>query len=100
MLADSGPTSEKFSPDKKCPTSILAEGCRPGLPDGIYILKPKIQIWVNFWRAFEWKILYAFWNMLCPLGILNGHLVILFKLSHFGKLCQEKSGNPVADPSF
>jgi hypothetical protein len=37
-----------------------------GLPDGIYIVKPKIQMG-KFWRALEWRILLYFmpiWNML------------------------------------
>jgi hypothetical protein len=43
-----------------------------------YIFKPKITIWVNFWRALEWKSLAysmtirnitAIWYILCHLVI-------------------------------
>jgi hypothetical protein len=29
------------------------------LPDGIFF-EPKIQIWVNFWKVLQWKILRIF----------------------------------------
>jgi hypothetical protein len=36
----------------------------------------------------------AIWSSLWPFGIFDGYLVYI---SRFGKLCQEKSGNPACD---
>jgi hypothetical protein len=39
-------------------------GPAPGLPDGTYIFKPKITVWVKFWRALEWKrLVYSFGHL-------------------------------------
>jgi hypothetical protein len=49
-----------------------------GLPDGIFS-DQKITIWVNFWRALEWKsLVYSIeiWNILHPFGTFYGYLVI------------------------
>jgi hypothetical protein len=52
-----------------------------------FILKPKIPIWVNFWRAFDWKMwprlifygrliyLIAIWYIMCTFGIFFPVLV-------------------------
>jgi hypothetical protein len=57
----------------------LPENCSSSvLPDGIYIFKPKIFIWENFWRAFQWKLLVNLidiWSILRPFDIFYGHLV-------------------------
>jgi hypothetical protein len=54
-----------------------------------------------FWRTSKWKMMLqilVIWNILRPLGIFKGHLVILYTFGiffpRFGILCQEKSGNP------
>jgi hypothetical protein len=71
-----------------------------GLPDGRYIFKPKIPIWLNLGescKAKYWFILLPFGlfyiNLvyLWPFGIFCGHLVYFYC---FGMLFQEKSGNP------
>jgi hypothetical protein len=65
-----------------------------------YIFKPKIPIWVYFWRALEWKILIYFkdiWNILRPFGIFYGHLVTLVYFYLFWCIILEKSGNPDCD---
>jgi hypothetical protein len=47
-----------------------------------YIFKPKNPIWVNFVGPWNWKGWYvysmAIWNILRPLGICYGHLVIFW----------------------
>jgi hypothetical protein len=77
------------------------------MPDGTYILKTKISIWVHFGGSFNgkcWYILWPFgvfychlvyfvaiWYIVWQFGICNGHLIYF---SRFGMLYQEKSGNP------
>jgi hypothetical protein len=65
-----------------------------------FVFKPKIPIWVNFWRVLC-KILVhlmIFWTILWPLAIFYGHLVyfvvIWYIFPRFGILYQENSGNP------
>jgi hypothetical protein len=56
----------------------------------------------KFWEDLEWERLVnsmSFWNILWPLGIFYGHLVIYivaicYVFHRFGTLCQETSGNP------
>jgi hypothetical protein len=51
----------------------------------------------KFWRALEWKMLVyvmAIWYILLPFG--NG-VEIWCIFPRFGILCQEKSGNTVAN---
>jgi hypothetical protein len=46
------------------------------------------------WRTLEWKTLVYFmviWYILWPYGNV---VVIWYIFPRFGKLCQEKSGNP------
>jgi hypothetical protein len=47
-----------------CRTAVL-----PGLPDGIHIFKPKIQIWVNFGGS-------------CKVGVFCVHLVYFTAICH------------------
>jgi hypothetical protein len=56
-----------------------------------------------FWRALEWKMLGVFlvlWHILWLLGtyiyasLVFLYVVIWYIFYHFGKLYQEKSGNP------
>jgi hypothetical protein len=57
----------------------------------------------KFWRALEWKRLVyimAIWNILWAFGMyikwtLVNSRQFWYISPHFGKLCQEKSGNPV-----
>jgi hypothetical protein len=67
----------------------------------------KNSILGNFLRGLQWKMLKYFmdiWSILQPFGILYGHLVyvmvICYIFPHFGKLYQEKSGNPGFKPKF
>jgi hypothetical protein len=65
------------------------------------IFKQKIPIWVHFGGPCNgrcWHIIctlglfyFAIWYILWPFGIFYGYLVYF---SHFGRLFQEKSGNP------
>jgi hypothetical protein len=59
----------------------------------------KILIWVNFGGTCNRR----FWSILRPFGLFYGHLiyfmVIWYIFSHFGMLCQEKSGNPALYPN-
>jgi hypothetical protein len=51
--------------------------CRPGLPDGTYIFKPEIPIWVNFGGSCNgrcWSILRLFLYILWQFGIFYGNL--------------------------
>jgi hypothetical protein len=41
---------------------------------GCQIFKPKIPVWVNFWRPWNGKC----WYCSCPFGIHYGHLVHIF----------------------
>jgi hypothetical protein len=60
----------------------------------------------KFWRALERKMLVyvmAIWNILRSFGIcilwpFGNVEVIWYICPRFGKLCQEKSGNPGLDP--
>jgi hypothetical protein len=65
-----------------------------------FVIKPKIQIWVNFvgsWNGMCWYILwtlgpfYGLCYILWTFGIVHFNLVYF---SCFGILYQEKSGNP------
>jgi hypothetical protein len=39
------------------------------------------------------------WNMLWPFGIFYRKFVVVWYIfPHFGMLCQDKSGNPAANP--
>jgi hypothetical protein len=54
-----------------------------GLPDGVYIFKPKIPIWVYIWSALAWKMLVyltAYWNIARKFGICFGNLVIFIRI--------------------
>jgi hypothetical protein len=58
----------------------------------------------KFWRVLPWKLLVQFmaiWSILLPFGLFTSIWYILqwsFDIFfRFGKLYQEKSGNPVAD---
>jgi hypothetical protein len=70
-------------------------GTAAGLPDGFFQTKnPNLG---KFCRVLQWKMLVYFIavsSILRPFGIFCGHLVYF---SCFGMLCQEKSGNPVAN---
>jgi hypothetical protein len=68
------------------------------LPDDICrYFQNKIPIWVNFggWKMLDYFM--TIWSYLRPIGIfvpfgiLHGYLAYI---SRFGKLHQEKSGNP------
>jgi hypothetical protein len=70
------------------------------LPDGMYIFRPKIPIWVNFGRSCNGRCWYFYvlfvyfaakWYILCPFGTFSGRLVYF---SRVGILYREKSGNP------
>jgi hypothetical protein len=58
-----------------------------GLPDGTYILVPKIPIWVYFGRPYSGKL----WNILYQFGIFFCHLVhfmaVWYILWSFGIFC-------------
>jgi hypothetical protein len=41
------------------------------LPDGVYISKSKLPIWVNFLRFGNWRCSYILW----PFGLVCGRLV-------------------------
>jgi hypothetical protein len=44
-----------------------------------FIFIPKIPIWINYWRALEWKVFVYFMtirNILRPFGIVFGRLVL------------------------
>jgi hypothetical protein len=43
----------------------------PGLPDGRYIFRPKIAIWVNFGGSCNGRC----WYILCTFGVFYGHLI-------------------------
>jgi hypothetical protein len=75
------------------------------LPDGTYIFKPKIPLWVNIGGTCNGR----FWFILLPFGLLYCHLVyftaIWSILCPFGTFdvfwyiflfLNEKSGNPEA----
>jgi hypothetical protein len=47
------------------------ERVHPGLPDGTYIFRPKIRIWVNFGGSCNGRCWYSLWT----LRLLYGHLV-------------------------
>jgi hypothetical protein len=42
-----------------------------GLPDGTYVFKPKIQIWVNFGGSCNGICWYILWTF----GLFYGHLI-------------------------
>jgi hypothetical protein len=49
-----------------------------GLPDDMHIFKPKIPIWINFWRVFQWMMMVYFmaiWYIILPFRIFCGNLV-------------------------
>jgi hypothetical protein len=66
-----------------------------------HIFKPKIPIWVNFWRVLKWKRLEYF-MAIRPIvglfGIFCSHVLHLWSFERFlpifGMLYEEKSGNP------
>jgi hypothetical protein len=50
-----------------------------------HIFKPKIVIWVNFWRDLQWKMLVYdmdIWYILGPFGIFCGHSVYFILVWH------------------
>jgi hypothetical protein len=62
-------------------------GERAGLPDGRWILIPKIPFWVNFGRLSmeDVGIFYChlgyfvvIWNILRPFGIFHGYIFVYF----------------------
>jgi hypothetical protein len=63
-------------------------------------LKTKNPYLGKFWRVLQWKMLIHFmaiWYILFPFGMFYGSCYVLWHLvvfSRFGKLHQEKSGNP------
>jgi hypothetical protein len=66
------------------------------LPDGRYIFKPKMPIWVNFKRCWSFRAILSIVlpngiHILWPFGTFCGHLGYF---SPFGMLYREKSGNP------
>jgi hypothetical protein len=73
---------------------------RTGLPDGVGLLKPNIQIWINFGGPWNGK----FWYILWPCEIYYGHLVyfwpfgnlvvIWYIFPRFGILNQTKIWQP------
>jgi hypothetical protein len=66
------------------------------LPDGTYVCKPKIQIWVNFGGPWQWKMLEYFtviWHSLVYKLVFGIFVVIWCIFCHFGILYQEKSGD-------
>jgi hypothetical protein len=80
--------------------SMLLLGCLAllvfiGLPDGTYIFKQKILIWVNFEGYCNARCWYTYfitiWYILRPFGIVYGHLVyfmtIWYILRPFGIFC-------------
>jgi hypothetical protein len=53
----------------------------------VFVFKPKIPIWVNFGGPLNGKYWYILWSF--------GNVVVIWYIfPRFGKLCQEKSGNP------
>jgi hypothetical protein len=90
--------------------SSVQSVARPGLPDGTYIFKPKIPIWVNFLGleteevdkfyghlvSFTVIFVYfkAIWYNLWSFGIF---VVFWYRFPRFGKYYREKSGNPDPD---
>jgi hypothetical protein len=73
-----------------------------GLPDGIYIFKPKIQVWENFGGPCKGRCWYIIWPfaLFCVLpfdifcGRLANFMVIWYIFPRLGMLYQENSGNP------
>jgi hypothetical protein len=73
---------------------MLEPSCRQGLPDGIFS-NQKNPNFAKFSRALKWKR---------PIEMYCGHLIwqfgnlvaVWYIFHRFGKLCQEKSGNPDA----
>jgi hypothetical protein len=55
-----------------------ANAFRAGLPDGIHIFKPKIQIWENFGGPWNGKGCYILW----PFGITYCHLAHFMAISN------------------
>jgi hypothetical protein len=81
--------------DKSCHRFRYTYVHIPGLPDGIYIFKPKIPIWVRFGGSCNGR----FWYNLCPFGLhilrqFGIFLVIWYIFPCLGMLPQEKSDNP------
>jgi hypothetical protein len=71
------------------------------LPDGTYIFKPKIPIWVKFWGGLAMPDVGVFMAILSIIrsnGIVFSYLVhfvaIWYNFSRFGMLYRQKSGNP------
>jgi hypothetical protein len=66
-----------------------------------FIFKPKIPIWVNFWRDLVWKKIKFFIDIctiLLTFGIFYDPLVLFvfiwYIFSGLGIMDQEKSGKP------
>jgi hypothetical protein len=51
----------------------------PGLPDGIHICLPEIQIWVNFGGNCNGRC----WHILRPFGLFCGHFVYFTEICYF-----------------
>jgi hypothetical protein len=77
-----------------------------GLPDGVYICKPKIPIWLNFGGPFNEKC----WYILCMvIWTIYSYFVYFWPFCHFvviGYFCpllvnctKKKSGNPGLESS-
>jgi hypothetical protein len=70
-----------------------------------FIFRPKIFNLATFWRVLQWKMLVycmGIWSILWTFNIFYGHLVyfvvVWYIFPRFGRLYQEKSGNPVPNP--
>jgi hypothetical protein len=50
-------TAEEGSDGTKWFSAAAVGRLAAGLPDGMYIFKPKITIWVNICEALDWKML-------------------------------------------
>jgi hypothetical protein len=79
----------------------------PVLPDGVFIDQKSQFGYILEGLAMEdvgiletFNLFTAKWNILWPFGAFCGHfvhfVVLWYILTSFGKLCREKSGNPVA----
>jgi hypothetical protein len=51
---------------------LFEEKMETGLPDGIYIFKPKMPIWVNFGGSCNGRCWYILW----PFGLFYGHFAL------------------------
>jgi hypothetical protein len=57
-----------------------------------FVFKPKIQIWVNFFRALQWKMYYILWSLgpfygfcyiLWTFGIIRSNMLYIFPFWYF-----------------